>query len=63
MGYYLLPTFGVMNTISRDLHISTVFGLVGAGKLGSLCRPFATPFRQGALCDAMSSDFHIYRKM
>ena len=42
---------------------SGVFGLVGARKLGSLWQPLGIPSRQGALCDAMSRDFHINCKM
>ena len=31
----------------------------GARKLGSLWQPFGISLRQGALCDAMSRDFHF----
>ena len=41
----------------------TYLGLWEATKLGSLWRPFDIALWQGALCDAMSRDFHINCKM
>ena len=58
--YFKRPSY-----ISNDLNriLLAYLGLWETTKLGSLCRPFDIPSRQGALCDAMSTDFHINCKM